>query len=290
MSFALLTDSASNLPLSLVRSRNIEVLAFEYTCDGECFSCFDSDRDYEEKGREYYNRMRKGKLMTTSLINSTRFSEAFEAHLARGEDVLFVSLSSGVSGACRSAEMAAEDLRQKYPDRLCLTVDTLAASLGEGLQVLAAADLRDEGVEVDTVAARLIGARQQIRQEFTVDDLTYLKRSGRISAATMLIGTLLHIKPLLRGDESGKIVSYGKVQGRRRALDALAASYCKTVSNPARTIGIAHADAPEDAAYLLAAIRTSVGEVPAIVVCYDLCTGAHVGPGTVALFWESKHR
>jgi DegV family protein with EDD domain len=216
--------------------------------------------------------------------------DAFRPALEAGEDVLYVGMSSGISGTHHAASLAAEELRAQFPERAVLTVDTRAASLGEGLPVLFAAEQRESGAELAVAAKLTRRFSDMICQYFTVSDLQYLVKGGRISRLSAKIGGMLNIKPVLKGNESGEIVLHAKERGMRRALAALAGQYDVLAADKTARIGIAHADAPEDAEQLLALLREKGFAGEAMTVCYEPVTGAHVGPGAVALFFPGVHR
>lgn len=196
----------------------------------------------------------------------------------------------GISGTAQAAVIAAGELTEKYPARKIVTIDTYAASLGEGLQVLEAARMIEEGTGLDEIKAHLLSRRPHMCQFFTVDDLAYLKRGGRISSATALIGTVLSIKPILCGDETGHIVSCGKVRGMKRAYQELANYYDGRALDKSEMLGIAHADNEEGAQALIALLRDKGFTGECLNVVYEPVTGAHVGPGTVALFFYGTEK
>ena len=199
-------------------------------------------------------------------------------------------MSGGISGTAQAAVIAAGELTEKYPARKIVTIDTYAASLGEGLQVLEAARMIEEGKSLDEIKAHLLSRRPHMCQFFTVDDLAYLKRGGRISGATALIGTVLSIKPILCGDETGHIVSCGKVRGMKRAYQELANYYDGRALDKGEMLGIAHADNEEGAQALIALLREKGFTGECLTVVYEPVTGAHVGPGTVALFFYGTEK
>lgn len=196
-------------------------------------------------GAAFYGAMRRGAVVKTSMVNPDLMANYFERALSQGDDVLYVGMSGGISGTAQAAVIAAGELTGKYPARKIVTIDTYAASLGEGLQVLEAAHMIEEGKSLDEIKAHLLSRRPHMCQFFTVDDLAYLKRGGRISSATALIGTVLSIKPILRGDETGHIVSCGKVRGMKRAYQELANYYDGRALDKSEMLGIAHADNEE---------------------------------------------
>ena len=234
--------------------------------------------------------MRSGTSVTTAMINIAGFLEPLREALAAGDDAIYIGMSGGISGTAQAAVIAAGELTEKYPARRIVTIDTYAASLGEGLQVLEAARMIEEGKSLDEIKAYLLSRRPHMCQFFTVDDLAYLKRGGRISSATALIGTVLSIKPILRGDETGHIVSCGKVRGMKRAYQELANYYDGRALDKSEMLGIAHADNEEGAQALIALLRDKGFTGECLNVVYEPVTGAHVGPGTVALFFYGKEK
>lgn len=291
MSFEILTDSASNLTDDLLEKYGIHMLSCFYLIDDVEYPCYVPGRDYAEAGREFYHKLRNKVDIKTSLINTARLIEFFEPFLQAGRDILFSPISSGLSGTFQAAQEAARQLTERYPERKCIIVDSLGASLGEGLLLCHAAKLRNGGANIEEVQHWIEQNRLKMRQIFTVDDLHFLRRGGRLSGAAALVGSLLNIKPLLKASDKGLIAMDGKTRGRRKALDALAKNFCETVVDPAaQTIGIAHCDCEADAQYLAEKIQstTPVGNI--LIRYYDLCTGAHVGPGALALFYMGEHR
>lgn len=286
--YRLLTDTTANLPAPLTARHGIEVLPLHYTVAGKEYARPGGAGEAELRG--FYAAMRAGAEVHTSMISIGAFFDAFEPILAAGEDILYVGMSSGISGTCRAAAFAAEELRNRYPDRRVAVVDTRAASLGEGLPVLYAAGLREAGLPLEEAARRTSAKSARVCQYFTVDDLAYLRRGGRISGAAALVGSVLNIKPVLRGDEEGRIVVDHKVRGRKKSLDALVEQYARLRADPAGPAAIAHADAPEDTAYLTRCLRAAglTGEL--ITAVYEPVTGSHVGPGAVALFFYGTRR
>ncbi len=280
----IITDSSANLPDKL--KYDLTVIPYTYILEsGEAKSaCGDFD------GREFYSLMRKGEKITTSMINTETFKEYFERELKAGNDIIYIGMSGGISGSIRAAESVKDELKEAYPERRIEVIDTFAASLGEGLLVLAAAEMLKCGKSYDQICEVIKDERHRICQYFTVDDLEYLKRGGRISGARALVGNLLDIKPILTGDKEGHIVACGKVRGRNRALKELAKKYVDLAKDKASPVGIAHADAPESALTLIELLKAEGFSGDALTVCYEPVTGAHVGPGTVALFFTGIHK
>lgn len=283
----LFTDTSANLPTALLRRHNISVIPFSYTIDGQDIS-YPQDVDFD--GKAFYQAMQDGAVVQTAMINPTTIVEYFEEALMQGDDVLYIGMSGGISGTAQAAAMAAADLAEQYPDRVIEVIDTYAASLGEGMQVLEAAAKVEQGMSCHEICAYLLERRAHMCQFFTVDDLSYLKRGGRISGAAAIVGTVLGIKPILRGDETGHIVSCGKVRGNKRAYATLADYYKMRVLNRSERVGISHADNPAGAERVLMLLRENGFTGECLTVCYEPVTGAHVGPGTVALFFYGTEK
>ena len=200
------TDTSANLPFAVTQERNITVVPFSYTVDG-VQAHYPTDTEFD--GKAFYGAMLAGAMVKTSMVSVGAFLERFEPALAAGNDVLYVGMSGGISGTANSAAIAVDELREKYPERRLAAIDTYAASLGEGLQVLDAARMADAGVEFDEIVAHIERERHRMCQYFTVADLEYIKRNGRLSGVVALAWTLLNIKPILMGDETGHIVQCG---------------------------------------------------------------------------------
>lgn len=288
MSYTIVTDTSSNLPTRLVRDMGLEIVPFMYYIDGKENTCLDTERF---SGDEYYDMIRAGARVTTSQITPQKYIDCFEPILKTGNDIIFVSMSSGISGSCASAHMAANMLREQYPERKIKIVDTRGASLGEGLVALMGAKLREAGENVEKAAELLNSMSQRMCQIFTVDDLMHLRRGGRLSNLSAIVGTVLHIKPLLKGNNEGKIVAFEKVRGRKRSIEAIAERYDKLVREPQRQIvGIAQAGCRKDAEYLESLLRRNNPPKEILTVEYEPVTGSHVGPGALALFFVGDEK
>ena len=282
MSFAIMTDTSANLPDAFLRLHEIRCIPYSFMIDGA-----ELDKDFVFEGKRFYDDMRRGRIVTTSQIPPQRYADFFRGELEKGRDVLFVSMSSGISGSYNSACIAAEDLRAEFPERKLRLVDALGASLGEGLLAVWAVRYREEGLDVDAAADRLLERRYAMCQVFTVDDLRYLKRGGRLSNLAAAVGAVLQIKPLLKGDGEGRIVCFEKLRGRRRAIEAMAEKFDEfALPQSGQTVGVAHADCEADMNYLISLLRRKRAGVSVMSVCYEPVTGSHVGPGTLALFFE----
>ena len=283
MSFVILTDTSANLPTSLLKQNDISVIPFSYFIKDKEYSCLDTDGF---DGKKFYKAMRLGAKITTSQINVFNYVRFFEGFLEKGEDILMINMSSGISGSFHCAEMASKELRDRYPGREIRLVDALGASLGEGLLVLRAVEFKKRGYTLDKTFDKLEEEKRRMYQVFTVDDLMYLKNTGRVKGSAAIVGNMLQVKPLLKGNENGEIVNFSKVIGRKRALDSLVQKYNQLVkNNEMQTVGIAHADCEEDAQYLVEQLNRRKPPKEIITVMYEPVTGSHVGPGTLALFF-----
>lgn len=283
--FRIVTDTSSNLPTAYLQAENITVIPFTFHTESGEQSCMDT-ASFDAKA--FYTAMRNGEKVTTSQIPPQRFVDNIRPMLENGEDVLFVSMSSGISGSYASSKIAANQLAEEFPERKILTVDTYSASLAEGIVVMRAVECRKEGLSIDETYQILRALRHRIAQIFTVGDLRYLKRTGRLSNLEAAVGTVLQIKPLLKGDPQGKIVCFAKVRGRQRAIEEMAKRYEELVVSPEmQTVCISHADCEADAQILASMLRRSKPPKDILIVDYEPVTGSHVGPGALALFFVS---
>ena len=281
--FTVITDTSSNLDCRWLKENDVAVIPFHYFVNDEDCTCTDTEGF---DGASFYAAMRAGQKVTTSQITPQAYIDTFRPLLERGQDILFVGMSSGISGSYSQSEFAAGELREEFPDRSIRLVDTLGASLGEGLLVAEAVAWRDRGEALDDTWKHLLDLRHDMCQVFTVEDLKYLRNTGRLSNMAAIVGTMLNIKPLLKGNTEGKIVSFAKVHGRRRAIKAMAEQYDKMVRGAeSQTIGIAHADCQADVDYLVSLLNANHPPREIMTVMYEPVTGSHVGPGTLALFF-----
>ena len=278
----IMTDNAANLPPELREQYNIQELRLTYTVDGRLI---DGSAPFD--GHDFYEAMRRGAEVKTSMISPAAARDAIEPALAAGDDVLFLGISGGVSGTCWGVGLIAQELTAEYPGRRVQVLDTRGASLGEGLVVLEAAQMAQQGADMDTIIARAETLCGKMRQHFMVDDLKFLRKGGRLSGAAALAGTLLQIKPILQGDENGKIVVRTKERGRKKAMDTLVALYNELVEDKSAPVGLSHAAAPAEALHLTTLLRQSGCTGPILTVCHEPVTGAHVGPGMLAMYFYS---
>lgn len=287
--FVILTDSCCDMTARMAADLELEVLPLSLNMEDRVYHNY---LDGREIGfQDFYARLRAGALATTSAISVGVFDEAMRKILDSGRDVLYLAFSSALSTTYQSAVIAADDLREAYPGRKIFVVDTLSASLGQGLLVYLCVQEKRKGKTIDQVHVFAEETKAKVCHWFTVDDLNYLKRGGRISAATAAVGTMLSIKPVMHMDNEGHLVAVGKARGRKASLKALADSMEATML-PGRneTIFISHGDSLEDAEYLANLVRERTGVQDIVINYVGPVIGAHSGPGTIALFFWGSER
>lgn len=248
-----------------------------------------SNKDMEPA--EFYRRMREGEISKTSAVNIEIFKEMFEPALKEGKDILYIGFSSGISTTSNSGIMAARQLEEEYPERKIIAIDTLCASAGQALVVYMAVQKKNEGMSLDELGAYVEEISPNIGQWFTVEDLVYLKRGGRISAVSAFVGGTLGIKPVLRVDEEGKLSNMMKVRGRSQSIKAIAKKYSETALDPENGLYfISHGDCMDDVKALEDLIVKAHGKKCDFITDVGPVIGSHSGPGTLALFFPAKAR
>ena len=287
--FEIITDSGADLPQYLAEELDVSVLSLHFTIQGQEYADRPDRRDMEP--HVLYDLLRQGEMGKTSALNAADYIETMTPMLEAGQDVLVIAFSSGLSATYQSSVIAVEELREKYPERRIYTVDTLAASLGQGLLVWHAAKLRDEGKSIEEVRDWLEDHKLNLAHWFTVDDLNHLKRGGRVSAATALVGTMLSIKPVLHVDDEGHLINVSKARGRAAALKALVDKMEEDAIDPAnQTIFISHGDSEADARKVADMIRDRFGVEVKVIDFVGPVIGCHAGPGVIALFYLGRKR
>ena len=286
MSFQIVTDTCCDFPRQMYQDLGLVAVPVTLTFQGQEITEYD-----DAWLKTLYDGLRQGQVATTAAVNPQQWQDAMSSVLEKGEDVLVLPLSSGLSTTCQSAMIAKSELEEKYPQRTIRVVDTLAASMGQGLLVYYACRHRDQGETVDQVADWCEEHKQNVCHWFTVDDLQYLKRGGRVSAATALLGTMLQIKPVLHCNEEGKLINVAKVRGRKASVEALAKKLGELgLPGENDVCFISHGDCPEDAKTLKKMIRETYGIKRVIISYIGAVIGSHSGPGTLALFFMGGHR
>ena len=287
--YAIITDSACDLPAQLVDELDISVVPLTLTVDGKSYKNYPDGR--EIGFHEFYEMLRAGAKASTSAANIDAFIELFEQFAADGKDVLYLGFSPALSGTFNAAKIAAEDVSERYPDHKFYTVDTLCASLGQGLMVYYAAKEREKGRSIDEVRDYVEQNKLHLCHLFTVSDLHFLHRGGRVSKTTAVIGGALGMKPLMHTDNYGRLEKTGVIRGRKQSIIALADRMKQVITDPeGQTVFICQGDCKEDADFLADAIRERlpVGEI--MINYTGPVIGAHSGPGTLAVFFMGTER
>ena len=275
--YIIITDSACDLSPKMVEELGVGVIPLEFQLKGKSYFNYPDEREISTK--EFYRIVREGESATTSQVTVHRYT------------VLYIAFSSGLSGSCNSAKVAARELQAKYPDNRVEVVDSLCASLGQGLYVYHAVQEKKKGKSIDQVIQWLEENKLNLCHWFTVDDLNHLKRGGRVSPATAFFGTMLNIKPVLHVDDEGHLIPMGKVRGRKASLDALVDHMAQTAINPKeQVIFISHGDSEADAKYVADQVKAKFKPKEIYINPIGPVIGAHSGPGTMALFFLGSKR
>lgn len=286
--YLIFTDSTGDLTPALIEQAGLQVLPMTFTLDGATYRNYPDGREMPLS--QFYNKLRNGSMSTTSQVTLADFEDAFTPVLKQGQDILYLAFSSGLSGTYQASNLAAQELMEKFPGRRVLTVDSLQASMGEGLFSYLVANYAKGGASLDETADYARKLAPTVCAWFTVDDLMFLKRGGRCSGAAAVAGTLLGIKPVLHVDDEGHLIPMEKVRGRRASLDALVKHYQATALDvTGGTVFLSHGDCKADCDYVADKLRAlgvkdlHIGDIGPVI-------GAHSGPGTVALFWVGSKR
>lgn len=287
--FAIVTDSSCDLPGKLAEEMGLTVLPLAVHLDGKDYFNYLDGR--EISFQDFYAKLRSEAKCTTSAVNVEAFAGAMESLLQAGKDVLCIAFSSGLSNTFNASQLAVQELTEKYPDRKIYAVDSLCASLGQGLLLFLAVQKKRQGKSIDEVREWVEENKLHICHWFTVDDLNHLKRGGRISSGTALIGTMLGIKPVMHVDDEGHLIGMGKARGRKSSLSALVDRMAETVVGPeSQTVFISHGDCYEDAKWVGDEVKKRFGVKDVVINYVGPVIGAHSGPGTLALFFYGTKR
>jgi DegV family protein with EDD domain len=286
--YKILIDSCTDLSREFVEKNNIPFVSLTCNFKGSNYNDdFGKSLDY----KAFYDEVRKGELPTTSQINSYTFEEAFKKYVSEGFAVIYIALSSALSGTCNSALIAREAFLEEYPEADITVIDTKSASMGEGLLVYYAYEMMNNGASKEEVVQWLEDNKLKLVHWFTVDDLNHLKRGGRLSAASAIIGSILDIKPVLQVNDDGKLIPAVKVKGRKKSIRTLVEKLREKIVNPEdQVIAISHGDCLEDAMYLKNLILEEFKVKDVLVTLIGPVIGSHAGPGTLALFFLGKDR
>lgn len=288
--YVVITDSGADLTSHLVDEYDLKVIPLIFNLDGVNYEL--NTQETEEFVEQVYKRLRAGALITTSQINPSRFIEFFEKFLKEGKDILYLSFSSALSGTYQSSCIAKEELQEKYPERKIITVDTLCASLGQGLLIIEACKLKEKGYSIEEVEKFVLDNRLKMIHYFTVDDLMFLKRGGRLSTSSAFLGTMLNLKPILHVNDHGKLVPIGKVSGRKNSLKTIVKRMKSKVEDwSEKLVYISHGDCIEEVQTILEILKKEKIEPKEIVVNnIGAVIDAHSGPGTIAIFFFGEDR
>ena len=285
--YIILTDSGTDFTEKLTKECDVKKVELSLIIEGE-----EPKPDNEVDKKAFYEMLRAKKKATTSAVNTEDFKKVMRPYLEEGKDILYLGFSSGLSSTYHAGKIAAEDLLEEFPERKIYTVDTLCASLGQGLLVYFAAKMRKEGATIEEVRDFAESKKLNLCHWFTVDDLFFLKRGGRVSAATAVVGTMLGIKPVMHVDNEGKLVKVATARGRKASLDALCEKARATAieAKDKMVAFISHGDCEEDAEYLAEKIKSEVGFKEVVIGYVGSVIGSHSGPGTLALFYLGTER
>ena len=284
-SFVIFTDSSADLPDEWVAKYDLQVVHLHLTVSGkeEDASALDV--------HTFYDRLRNGEIASTAAAGMGEYIEKMEPFLRDGNDLLYIGFSEALSATFRNGELALKELAERYPERKLFAVSSLCASTGHGLLVLLAAMKRAEGLSIEQVRDYTVETVPHLCHWFTVDDLMFLKRGGRISASTALVGTVLGIKPILHVDDEGRLINVSKVRGRKASVNALFEKVRETAIRPeTQLMAICNGDCPEEAAALAERLKTELSVPEVIISPTGAVIGAHSGPGTLAVFFLGERR
>ncbi len=284
-SYQIITDSACDISPDLLREWDVELICMPYLFP----DTGEQHLDHDQPIRGFYDEMRSGRVAKTSAINLDSYLKSFRGILDSGMDLFYVAFSSGLSATCATGRAAAEELAKQYPDRAIRVVDTLCASAGEGLLLWYACQNRDRGLTLQENADAIEADKLHLVHWFTVDDLRYLKRGGRISATTALLGSALNVKPVLHVDNEGHLIKVTQVRGRKKAIRTMAEKLGQTILPDSRVF-ISHGDCEEDARLLEQILKDEYNVKVQLITFVGSLIGAHSGPGTLALFFRGTER
>lgn len=287
--FVIVTDTTTDLPRDYVEKHHLYMMSLPYTLEGTSYTW-----EKPMPVKDFYDKMRAGSLPTTSQANPEEAALLYESILKDNDvDILHIAFSSGLSGSFNSCRIAAADVCEKYPDHRIVVVDSLAATLGQGLLVYKAVQLKEAGKSLDEVAAWVEENKYHLVHNFTVDDLFHLHRGGRLSKTAAIVGTMINLKPVLHVDDEGHLVMLSKVRGRKKSMIGLVDCMEKQLGDwkdKNDIIFISHGDCPEDAQFVADLIKERFGYENFMIDYIGATIGAHSGPGTVALFYLGDHR
>lgn len=284
--FVITVNSTVDLPREWVEEKNVSVIPLKYTIDGETYTDM-----YGLTGKEFFAKLREGKMSVTSQVNPDEAKEALEPFLKEGKDILHLGFSSGLSGTYNSMRIAGEELSELYPEAKIVIIDTLCACMGEGLLLYKVLKLREEGKDIDEISKWAEDNKLHICHNVTVDDLNHLHRGGRVSKASAIVGTMVQIKPIIHVDNEGKLKVIAKERGRKRSLNKIVDMAVEQSQGWEHDIVmITHGDCIEEAEYVAELAREKMGAKEIVINNIGTVIGSHTGPGVVAIFFMGNKR
>lgn len=287
--YDIITDTGANLPDDLIEKFKIKIVSLSFFINSVEYLSYEEGKKTDLA--QFYDMMKDKIEIKTSLVSPERFQAAFEETLSCGKDLLYIGISSGITGTVNSARIAADILKDKYPERKIIVIDSLSAAMGLGLLVYKAGEMRLDGKSIDEVAAMVEKNKLRVAHWFSVEDLFFLQRGGRVSTTTAMFGSILNIKPVLHVDDNGKLISMSKVKGRKQSLLALAEKFKElSVEGENDVIAFSHGNCLEDVQFIADELKKTYKFKEIIFNCLDPVIGAHSGPGTVSIFFIAKNR
>ena len=284
--FVIVSDSTVDLPKEYLQSKQVPIISLSYIMDGVTYEEMDG-----LSHKEFFEKLRAGSLPTTSQINPEQAREALESFAKEGKDILYIGFSSGLSGSYNSVRMAAEDLKEEYPDIHIITIDSLCACMGEGLLLYKALELKEHGMSMEEIAKWVEANKLHICHNVTVDDLNHLHRGGRISKTTAVVGSMIKIKPIIHMSDEGKLVVIGKERGRKKSLVSIVDRMEKQMQGYDNDIVmITHGDCIEDAEFVKKQVEERFGIHNVMINGIGSVIGSHTGAGVVAVFFMGDKR
>jgi DegV family protein with EDD domain len=279
--FVIITDSTTDLPKSYYKEKNVPVVSLSYMMDGVTYEDMNG-----LSGKELFEKIREGAMPTTSQINPEQAREALEPFAKEGKDIIYIAFTSGLSGSYNSVRMAAEELSEEYPDRKIVAIDSLCASMGEGLLLYKAVELKEQGKSFEEIVDWVENNKLNICHDVTIDDLHHLHRGGRVSKTSAVVGSIIKIKPMIHVNEEGKLIVIGKERGRKKAMLSLVERMEQKQGDFKNdVVMIVHGDVEEDAEFLKKEIESRFGITNIITNCIGSVIGSHTGPGVIAIFY-----
>lgn len=279
--FLIVTDSTTDLPKEFYQEKGIPVISLSYIMDGVTYKDMNG-----LSGREFFDKIREGAMPTTSQINPEQAKDTLEPLIKEGKDVLYIAFTSGLSGSYNSVRIAAEELKEEYPDRKIVVIDSLCASMGEGLLLYKAVQLKEQGKSFDEIAEWVENNKLNICHDVTIDDLHHLHRGGRVSKTSAVVGSIIKIKPMIHVNDEGKLIVIGKERGRKKAMLSLISRMEEKSKGFENDVAmIVHGDVEEDAEFLKQQIKEKFGIDNVIINGIGSVIGSHTGPGVIAIFY-----